>query len=166
MLSRINVTVKDLTLSGGYFDNGKYNVFQVIVKNAKLETWYDNAIGRLRVIIPSNSCGMDFEIDKENYFVWDLSDIELDAVVRICLLGLFNGLEMIRVSKLAIVPSDFEFIRKNVFRILNSYNKRNYTVWYRSSIENLSFDIKEDNVDRTKLNFMEIPNVQQQEFEF
>lgn len=166
MLSRINVTVKDLTLSGGYFNNGKYNVFQVILKNAKLETYYDNAIGRLRVIIPSNSCGMDFEIDKENYFVWDLSDTELDAVVRICLLGLFNGLEMIRVSELAIVPSDFEFIRKNVYRIPTAYNKRNYSVWYRTGIENLTFDIKEDKVDRTKLNFMEIPNVQQQEFEF
>lgn len=167
MLSRVDITIKDLILSGGYFDNDEYKVFQVFVKNARLETWYDNIIGRLRVIIPSNSCGMDFEIDRENYFIWDLSDIELDNIVRICLLGLFNGLEMIRVSKIAIVPSDFEFISKNVFKIPNYYNKRNYDVWYRTTIENLTFDIKEDNINRTKLNFMEIPKVSiQQEFEF
>lgn len=166
MLSRIDITVKDLSLSGGYFNNGKYDVFQVILKNAKLETWYDNVIGRLRVVIPTNSCGMDFEIDKENYFIWELSDSELDTVIRICLLGLFNGLEMIRVSEIAIVPLDFEFIRKNVFRIPTSYNKRNYSVWYRTGIENLTFTIKEDDVDRSKLNFMTIPNApKQQEFE-
>ena len=55
MLSRVDITVKDLVLSGGYFDNDEYKVFQVFVKNARLETWYDNVIGRLRVIIPSNS---------------------------------------------------------------------------------------------------------------
>ena len=92
---------------------------------------------------------------------------ELNNIVRICLLGLFNGLEMIRVSKIAIVPSDFEFVSKNVFKIPNYYNKRNYDVWYRTTIENLTFDIKEDNIDRTKLNFMEMPKVSiQQEFEF
>ena len=74
---------------------------------------------------------------------------------------------MIRVSKIAIVPSDFEFVSKNVFKIPNYYNKRNYDVWYRTTIENLTFDIKEDNIDRTKLNFMEMPKVSiQQEFEF